>query len=60
MAKSDFDYFKRRLNEERFLAEFSRDPVTARAHRRMAVYYAEKLAELRSRPVSVETSPNAT
>lgn len=44
-VESDFDYYSRRALEEGHAAARAANPVTAAAHRRMAVVYASLLAE---------------
>lgn len=46
MSENELDFFRRRAAEERERAEHSADTVAADIHRRMAIAYTNRAAEI--------------
>jgi len=46
MREDELDFFRRRAAEERMRAEHSLDPIAADIHRRMAIAYTKRAAEI--------------
>ena len=50
MTESELEFLRRRTAEELALADRSDIPVAADVHRRLALLYANRVAEMRSTP----------
>jgi hypothetical protein len=48
MAPPDFDYVRRRIEQEKLAAEAALSPAAQGAHRKLLESYTEQLAELQS------------
>jgi hypothetical protein len=50
MTESELEYLRRRTAEELDIADHSHVAVAAEVHRRLAMLYASRVAEMRSSP----------
>jgi len=60
MRENELDFVRRRATEERDLAERTMDRIAADIHRRMAIAYTNRAAEIEnSRPLNLVQPPVA-